>query len=146
VIPVNLDAFAPLEHLDNEGKIEEGILAAGRAVTEVLYQSIADRHNSRQSYCNPDGYTFRQKYQSTEDILCPSQVENLRHIRAGLLLRLLNGRQSLARGVPHRSRRPDPLRGAPLKTIELPPRRLLTEASVALMKEFEKTCEVQWTQ
>jgi hypothetical protein len=28
----------------------------------------------------------------------------------------------------------------------LSPRRLLIEESIALMKEFEKTCEVQWTQ
>ena len=70
-IPVNLDANAPMEHLGNEGKIEEGVLAAGRAASEKLFQRIADRHNDQDQYASPDGYTLRQRYQSTERCLSP---------------------------------------------------------------------------
>ena len=70
-VPVNFDADAPLEHLENEGNIEQGVLAAGRAASQSLFQTIADRHNAVEKYRSADGYTLRQKYQSTEKCLSP---------------------------------------------------------------------------
>jgi len=70
-IPVNVDASEPLEHLKNEGQIEQAVLDAGRAASQAMYQGIADRHNARECYHNQEGYKLRQKYQSTEEFVTP---------------------------------------------------------------------------
>ena len=65
-IPVDVDAAQPLDHLANEGRIQEAVRLVGHKATEALYQHIADRDNDTEGYENRDGYWMRQETQSTQ--------------------------------------------------------------------------------
>ena len=51
-VRVDLDAHRPLDHLANEGKIQEAVRLVGHQATETLYQHIADRDNETEGYEN----------------------------------------------------------------------------------------------
>ena len=70
-IPLNLEAQRPLEHLANEGKIEEGVRAVGLAATQRVYQEMAKHHEETPGYRNGDGYWMRQVGKSSVDYVCP---------------------------------------------------------------------------
>ncbi len=65
-VQVDLDAHRPLDHLANEGKIQEAVRLVGHQATETLYQRIADRYNQTSGYEDADGYWMRQDSQSTK--------------------------------------------------------------------------------
>ena len=65
-VQVDLDAHRPLDHLANEGKIQEAVRLVGHQATETLYQRIADRYNQMPRYEDADGYWMRQDSQSTK--------------------------------------------------------------------------------
>ena len=70
-IPVDVDADKPLDHLANEGKIQEAVRLVGHQATQTLYQHIADRDNETEGYENADGYWMRQESQSTQSYGSP---------------------------------------------------------------------------
>ena len=70
-VRVDLDAHRPLEHLANEGKIQEAVRLVGHQATQTLYQHIADRYNEMEGYENPDGYWMRQETQTTQSCGSP---------------------------------------------------------------------------
>lgn len=65
-VQVDLDAHRPLDHLANEGKIQEAVRLVGHQATETLYQRIADRYNQMPGYADADGYWMRQDSKSTK--------------------------------------------------------------------------------
>ena len=70
-IPVDVDAYKPLDHLANEGKIQEAVRLMGHQATGTLYQHIADRDNETEGYENADGYWMRQEDQSIQSYGSP---------------------------------------------------------------------------
>lgn len=71
VIPVNLGAQGPLEHLANEGKLREGLRLAGQAATQALYQRIADGRNGWRGYYSPEGYWMKSEGESKVSYASP---------------------------------------------------------------------------
>jgi len=65
-VRVDLGAHRLLDHLANEGKIQEAVRLVGHQATETLYQQIVDRYNETEGYENADGYWMRQDTQNTK--------------------------------------------------------------------------------
>ena len=70
-VRVDLDAHRLLDHLANEGKIQEAVRLVGHQATETLYQHIADRDNETEGYENAYGYWMRQETQNTKSYGSP---------------------------------------------------------------------------
>ena len=68
---MDLDAHRPLDHLANEGKIQEAVRLVGHQATETLYQHIGDRDNETEGYENAYGYWMRQETQNTKSYGSP---------------------------------------------------------------------------
>ena len=77
LVRVDLDAHRPLDHLANEGKIQEAVRLVGHQATETLYQHIADRDNETEGYENADGVGCVKKPRTPSPMGRPMAISRL---------------------------------------------------------------------